>query len=156
MAQRIDVTVAAVIADKGKFLMVEERVGGRRVFNQPAGHVEVGESLLEAVTREVYEETGYGFTATHLLGVFLLQRAQRSYLRLAFAGEATAPRTEPKLDDGIIATHWLSRPELVQRESVLRSPMVLQCVDAYVAGICHPLDVLHHLAPDLSSIANIA
>jgi ADP-ribose pyrophosphatase YjhB (NUDIX family) len=154
--QRIDVTVAAVIAHQGRFLIVEERVGGRRVFNQPAGHVEIGESLLEAVTREVHEETGYGFTAEHLLGVFLLQRAQRSYLRLAFAGRFSEPVDEPMLDDGIIATHWLSRSELAQREGALRSPMVLQCIDAYLAGVRHPLDLLHHLAPDLNSIANIA
>lgn len=158
MNHRIDVTVAAVIEQQGRFLLVEELVNGRRVFNQPAGHLEAGESLVEAVIRETREETGYEFRPSGLLGVYLWEHPdkRRSYLRVAFSGPASAPTGEPRLDDGIIGVHWLSPQELFQREPQLRSPMVTRCVAAYRAGIGYPLDALIHLLPDCDLLAELA
>lgn len=154
MSERIDVTVAAVIERQGKFLIVEERVSGERVLNQPAGHLEPDESLLEAVVREVREETGFAFTPEALIGVFLWRGPERSYLRITFSGTATAPAVTPKLDLGIIATHWLSRQDLLT--SNLRSPLVLQCIDAYLTGARHPLELLATLLPAHASLAKLA
>lgn len=156
MPRQIDVTVAAVIERDSRFLVVEELAGGRRVFNQPAGHLEVGETLEEAVVREVLEETGYLFTPLTFLGVFSWHSASRNFLRFAFSGDAEPPNAQCSLDDGIIATHWLSRPELVQRNSMLRSPMVLSCIDRYGEGIHYPLGTICELLPNIESVANIA
>ena len=156
MSPPIDVTVAAVIEQNGRFLVVEELVGGQRVFNQPAGHLECGESLSDAAVREVFEETGFRFLPRALLGVFLWQGTERSFLRVAFIGDAEAPRGPAELDEGIIATHWMTRADLDGRSANLRSPMVMRCIDRYLAGQSHPLDALCDLLPDIESIANIA
>ena len=136
----IDVTVAAIIERDQRFLMIEERAHGRIVFNQPAGHLEPGESLLEAVVRETREETGMDFTPTQLLGIYLWRRddGERSFLRVAFCGQAREPATQRELDPVIVGTHWLTREE-IERQS-LRSPMVLRCLDDYRAGQRFPLD----------------
>lgn len=154
MSDKIDVTVAAVIEKQGKFLIVEERVAGERVLNQPAGHLEPGESLLEAVVREVREETGFAFAPEALIGVFLWRGPERSYLRITFSGTATAPAVTPQLDLGIIATHWLSRQDLLTRN--LRSPLVLQGIDAYLTGARYPLELLAALLPAHASLAKPA
>ncbi len=156
MGVPIDVTVAAVIEQDDKFLIIEERVRERRVYNQPAGHIEPGESLQAAVIRETFEETGYQFSPTDLIGIFLWQRPKRTYLRLAFSGVSRAPSSTPTLDAGIIATHWLSRATLEQRSSMLRSPMVMQCIDNYQAGISYPLDAITTTLANFDTIANIA
>jgi 8-oxo-dGTP pyrophosphatase MutT (NUDIX family) len=156
MSSRIDVTVAAVIERDERFLVVEELVGGKRVFNQPAGHLETGETLQAAAIREVLEETGHKFIPRALLGLILWQLDDRSFLRVTFVGEAESPSGECRLDEGIIATHWLTRGELVQRRSRLRSPMVLSCIDRYLAGERYPLHVVRDLLPDLETVANIA
>jgi 8-oxo-dGTP pyrophosphatase MutT (NUDIX family) len=147
MPSSIDVTVAAVIEHDGRFLLVEERACGRVVFNQPAGHLEPDESLLDAVARETLEETGYRFDPQYLLGVYLWRNdeAGTSYLRVTFTGAFVPPRSTPVLDDGIIAVHWMTRSQLLGLRSRLRSPMVLRCVDDYCAGIRYPLDCLTHL-----------
>jgi 8-oxo-dGTP pyrophosphatase MutT (NUDIX family) len=147
MSRRIDVTVAAVIEDHERFLLVEERAGGRTVLNQPAGHLEPEESLLDAVRRETSEETGYRFEPTALLGVYLWRSARSdiTFLRLAFCGVAKPPLAPPRLDEGIVATHWLTRNQLLSRESDLRSPMVLRCIDDFRTGIRYPLDLLTQL-----------
>jgi len=157
MSQQIDVTVAAIIEREEKFLIVEELVGGRRVFNQPAGHLESGESLEAAAVREVLEETGHEFRPEALLGFFLWQQNERrSFLRVAFIGSAQPPQGEHELDEGIIAAHWLSRSELARFGNRLRSPMVLHCVDRYLEGRRYPLGAIHDLLPSFDSIANTA
>jgi len=147
MTQNIDVTVAAIIESNEKLLFVEEEASGRIVFNQPAGHLEPGESLIDAVIRETLEETGYTFFPEALLGIYLwhCEEADTSFLRVAFCGRGTPPTHPPRLDDGIIATHWLSRSQIIAQESRLRSPLVLRCVDDYQANIRHPLSVLSEL-----------
>jgi 8-oxo-dGTP pyrophosphatase MutT (NUDIX family) len=147
MDRGIDVTVAAVVERDGRFLIVEERACGRVVFNQPAGHLELDESLLDAVVRETREETGYLFEPEHLLGVYMWhsEEAGTSFLRVTFVGSAAAPEGSPTLDDGIIAAHWLSRNQLLSRNDQLRSPLVLRCIDDHLAGIRYPLDCLTHV-----------
>ena len=149
MTRGIDVTVAAIIERDGKFLMVEERAGGNVVLNQPAGHLEQGESLLAAAAREALEETGHRFDPEHVVGFYLWRSedADTTYLRIAFCGEAepSADVAAASLDDGIIAVHWLTRAQLVRRSHQLRSPMVLRCLDDYLAGQRYPLDCLTYL-----------
>lgn len=155
MTPGIDVTVAAVIERDGRFLLVEERVGGKLVLNQPAGHLEHGESLTAAVVREALEETGHRFTPSHVVG-FYLWRAEETgatFLRVTFAGTAEAPATTPRLDDGIVGVHWLSRPQILSRAAHLRSPMVLRCLDDYLAGRRFPLDCLTYL--DTAAVAAV-
>ena len=156
MRPTIDVTVAAVINVDSKFLIVEEMVGGKHVFNQPAGHVEEGETLEQAVIREVLEETGCRFIPQSFLGVFTWRGESRSYLRIAFGGEAEPAAEGCSLDEGIIATHWLTRDDLLQRSSMLRSPMVMQCIARHDEGVRYPLSTVCEMLPKLENIANIA
>lgn len=134
------ITVAAVAETDGRFLVVEERIDQRLVINQPAGHVEPGETLLEAVVREVREETAWLFTANELVGVYLWRHpgTGRTTKRFAFSGAVTDHRDGQQLDDGIVGTRWLTRAELKEREPQLRSPLVLRCVEDYLAGRRQP------------------
>jgi 8-oxo-dGTP pyrophosphatase MutT (NUDIX family) len=147
MTRGIDVTVAAIVERDGRFLMVEERAGDRLVLNQPAGHLEQGESLLTAVVREALEETGHRFEAEHVVGFYLWRSedADTTYLRIAFCGEVEPSADVAALDDGIVAVHWLSRAQLLRRAHQLRSPMVLRCLDDYLSGQRYPLDCLSYL-----------
>jgi 8-oxo-dGTP pyrophosphatase MutT (NUDIX family) len=149
MTRGIDVTVAAIIERAGKFLMVEERAGTHLVLNQPAGHLEQGESLLAAVMRETLEETGHRFDPEHVVGFYLWhsQDAATTYLRVAFCGAVEPSADVVALDEGIVAAHWLSRPQLARRVHELRSPMVMRCIDDYLAGQRYPLDCLTYLDP---------
>lgn len=158
MARKIDVTVAAVVEREERFLMVEEYVRGTRVFNQPAGHLEPGESLVDAAVRETREETGFRFEPRYVLGVYLWrsEAAESSFLRVTFIGSAEAPTGPVELDEGIVAAHWLSRNQLLSRGERLRSPLVLQCIDDYRAGIRYPLDCLTHLDPGGTAQAQLA
>lgn len=146
MTRGIDVTVAAIVERDGKFLIVEERAGGNLVLNQPAGHLEQGESLLAAVARETLEETGHRFDPEHVVGFYLWRSegADATYLRVAFCG-SVEPAADAALDDAIVAVHWLSHGELLRRRQQLRSPMVLRCIDDYLRGRRHPLDCLTYL-----------
>jgi 8-oxo-dGTP pyrophosphatase MutT (NUDIX family) len=137
-----EITVAAVAESGGRFLFVEERINRRLVINQPAGHVEPGETLLEAVVREVREETAWLFSARELVGVYLWRhpRTGRTTKRFTFTGMVTDHRDGQALDDGIVGTHWLTPAELREREPQLRSPLVLRCVEDYLAGRRMPLD----------------
>jgi 8-oxo-dGTP pyrophosphatase MutT (NUDIX family) len=136
-----DVTVAAVAEVAGRFLLVEERINGRLLFNQPAGHVEHGETLLAAVVREAREETAWHFNPHSLLGVYLWHNpaSDRTVLRFAFTGMVSDHDATRALDDGIVGTHWMTPAELDRRQSQLRSPLVQRCVRDYLAGRRHDL-----------------
>jgi len=132
-------TVAAVIERRGRFLFVEERdEAGPRVLNQPAGHVEEGEPLIDAAVREVREETGLAFAPASLVGVYALRAANgKDYLRVCFAGSVGEGEASP-LDADILACHWLTREEIASRP--LRSGLVALCLDDYLAGRRLPLE----------------
>lgn len=148
MSWRPHVTVAAVIERQGRFLMVEEETADGLRVNQPAGHLEQGESLLQAVARETGEETAYGFVPRSLVGVYRWQipPSGLTYLRFCFHGEISEPVPEQPLDHEIVRLLWLSRPELLDISDRLRSPLVLVCVDDYLAGRRHPLDLLQEVS----------
>ena len=136
MSRAPDITVAAIAETAGRFLIVEERINRRLVFNQPAGHVERGESLLAAVVREAREETAWQFEPQGLLGVYLWRNpaTRRATLRFAFTGSVRNHDAAQRLDHGIVRTHWLTRQELVARAGQLRSPLVMRCIEDYLAG----------------------
>jgi len=119
--------------------VVEETQNGTAVINQPAGHLDQGESLLDAVVRETLEETAWHFTPEALTGIYrwVHPHKDRTYLRFCFCGQVHDHSPERALDEGIIAAHWLSRKEMLKRP--LRSPMVLRGVDDYLAGQRAPL-----------------
>ena len=140
---RPSVTVAAVIERGGRFLLVEERIDGRIVLNQPAGHLDPGESLLAACRREVLEETAHRFEPSGLVGIYRWHYAARdvTFLRFCFSGEINGVEDQA-LDKEIVALHWLTEGELKGRQAEHRSPLVQKCVDDFVAGRHFPLDVL--------------
>lgn len=142
------VTVAAVVEDGGRFLCVEERVAEGTVINQPAGHLEEGETLPAAARREVMEETAHRFEPRALVGIYHYRAPANgiTYLRFCFAGVATGPVAGAVLDPAILAVRWYSRDDLAARRPRLRSPLVERSVDDYLAGRRLPLDVLRHLA----------
>ncbi len=143
MAWKPDVTVAAIVEREGRFLLVEERIDGRVVINQPAGHVEDGESLLAAVVRETLEETAWHFVPESLLGLYLWRSPRgHSTLRIAFTGAVEGLDERRGLDPPVIATHWLSRVELAAQAAQLRTPLVMRCIDDYLAGRRLPLDAV--------------
>jgi ADP-ribose pyrophosphatase YjhB (NUDIX family) len=147
MEPRPVVTVAAVAERDGRFLVVEERDHGAAVFNQPAGHLEGGETPLEAVRREVLEESGWEFEPQSIVGIYLYPNpAQRvSYLRLCFAGRCGNHHPERPLDAGILRCCWMSRAELAERPERLRSPLVLRCIDDFLDGKTYPLDLIRRV-----------
>jgi 8-oxo-dGTP pyrophosphatase MutT (NUDIX family) len=148
MVWKPDVTVAAVIERGGRFLLVEERIRGRLVLNQPAGHLEDGEALLDAVVRETLEETAWRFTPESLLGIYQWRSARgHTTLRFAFTGSVQGYDADRPLDPPIVATHWFAREEIAQR-----TPLVLRCIEDYLAGRRLSLDALtaELMAPTLS------
>jgi len=149
MVWKPDVTVAAVVERDGQFLFVEERASGRVVLNQPAGHLEKNESFLEAVAREALEETGWTFVPEAVTGIYVWQpeHLSRTFLRVAFAGRLEGHDPSRPLDHGILRTRWLDRHQLVSQQARHRSPLVLRCVDDYLAGTRYPLELLCHLLP---------
>ncbi len=147
MVWKPHVTVAAVAQRHGQFLFVEERVAGDLVINQPAGHLEPGESLVDAVIRETREETAWHFEPQALVGIYLWRQPRNgsTFLRFSFAGSVSDHDAGLVLDDGIERAMWLTRDQLVNRESQLRSPMVVRGVDDFLAGQRIPLAVLDSL-----------
>ena len=139
------VTVAAIVERDGRFLLVQERTPEGLKLNQPAGHLERGESLAAACAREALEETGHEFGPRFLLGAYLARteatRRGETYLRFAFGGELGA-RLPQRLDRGIVRTLWLTADELRARVAEHRSVLVQRCVDDYLAGQRFSLDVL--------------
>ncbi len=142
---RPSVTVAAVIERDGRYLLVEEETAEGLMLNNPAGHVELGESPIEAVVRETLEETARPFTPEHFLGVYLARfvRPARledvTYVRLAFSGAAGDEIAGRTLDAGIHRTLWMTLDELAACTERHRSPLVLQCVRDHAAGQRLPL-----------------
>ncbi len=146
MVWKPNVTVAAVIHRDGKFLLVEEETEAGLAFNQPAGHLEEGESLVHAVAREALEETAYHFRPTHLVGVYQWRHPTKelTYLRFAFAGDLYGWEPERLLDEGIVAARWLTLDQIRASQARHRSPLILRCCEDYLAGQRFPLDLLVH------------
>ncbi|GGD60172.1 NUDIX hydrolase [Pseudoxanthomonas indica] len=139
-----DVTVATVVVRDGRLLLVEERAQGRLVLNQPAGHLEPDESLLDAALRETREETGWDVRLTAFVGAYQWKAEEtgRHYLRFAFAAEPLRHDPARPLDEGIVDTHWLTPAELQQAQARHRSPLVWQAVQDFLGGRRYPLDML--------------
>jgi ADP-ribose pyrophosphatase YjhB (NUDIX family) len=144
MVWKPHVTVAAVIERDGRFLLVEEHTSNGLQFNQPAGHLEENESLIDAVKREVFEETAWQFEPEYLVSIQLWRKKPRSpsFLRCCFAGQCHSHDPNQPLDEGIVATHWLTREEILLQQRRLRSPLVSISVDEYLSGQSYPLALL--------------
>jgi phosphatase NudJ len=145
---KTSVTVAAIVERDGRYLLVEEHTPDGLLLNNPAGHLDPGESPIEAVVREALEETARTFTPRALLGVYL-SRAQRSdppsdvtYVRIAFSGEVSEPLPGRTLDPEIVRTLWMTPDELRASAARHRSPLLMRCVDDHHAGKRHPLDLV--------------
>ncbi len=137
-------TVATIVVRDGAFLLVEEETRAGVRLNQPAGHLEAGETLVAAAVRETLEETGYRVAPTALLGIYRWQApgAGTTFVRFAFVGEVVAHESHRALDEGILRALWLPYDELFARRATHRSPLVLRCVDDYRAGLRRPLDLV--------------
>lgn len=157
MVWKPHVTVAAVAERRGQFLFVEERVSGQLVLNQPAGHLEPGESLVAAVIRETLEETAWHFRPDALVGVYLWRQPDndKTFLRFTFAGTAVGHDEGRPLDDGIERAIWLTRKQIARQRPQLRSPMVERGVDDYLAGRRIPLSLLDTLDLDEDSFSDL-
>lgn len=137
------VTVAAICERDGRFLLVREEVDGQVVLNQPAGHLDPGESLEQAVIRETLEETAYDFKPQRLTGIYRYvpdASSLQSFLRFAFSGTIGQCHEWP-LDEGIIAAEWMSLEEIEKNKHLLRTPMVMQCILDYLQKPAYPLQV---------------
>ena len=142
-----EVTVAAVIERDGLFLLIEEETERGALFNQPAGHLERGETLTAAVIRETLEESAHHFAPEALLGIYHHTQAAVTYMRFAFAGRVSAHDATRALDDGIIRHLWMSADEIRASRARHRSPLVMQCVDDFLAGTRYPLETVRRYAP---------
>lgn len=145
MASTPHITVAAVIKQDDKYLMVKERVDGDIVYNQPAGHWEVDESLVEAAIRETQEETAWQFEPSHLVAIYRWQHPEKDevYLRITFAGSVSDQQPDQPLDDGILAAIWMTRAEIEALDELQRrSALVLQSIDDYEQGKRYDLDIM--------------
>ena len=139
-------TVAALIEREGRFLLVEEETDDGIRINQPAGHLDEGESLVAACTREALEETAWHFHPQALVGIYQWPRPQGdlTYLRFAFAGELGAHEPGRLLDEGILRALWMTPAEIAASREHHRSPLVLQCVEDWLNGRRYPLDLIRH------------
>ena len=148
MVWKPHVTVAAVLERDGKFLLVEEETDDGVRYNQPAGHLECGESLSEAAIREALEESAYTFDPQYLVGIYNWRNEAKNvtYLRFAFGGEITGFDPSRPLDDGILAARWLTLDEIRVLGPRHRSPLILRCIEDFLAGKRYPLDLLTHYA----------
>ncbi len=135
------ITVAAVVEHDQKFLIIEEWVNNQLVFNQPAGHLEPGEDLLQAVIRETLEESGCVIEPIHLINTYHtdIDQPENTKLRFNFAARLCAQHHDAQLDSGIVAAHWLTLAQLHQQQHRMRSPAVLKCVEDYLSGLQLPL-----------------
>ena len=145
-----EVTVAAIAEVDGRVLMVEERIDGKLVLNQPAGHLEDRETLVEAVVREAREETAWQFRPEALVGVYLWRNPvnERTFMRFAFCGAADGHDPKQPLDIGIVRAVWMTHEQLVAQPARLRSPLVLRCLEDYRRGSRQPLESVASLGLD--------
>jgi len=141
------VTVASIVERDGAFLFVEEQATEGLVLNQPAGHWEAHESLLEAVVRETLEETAYRIQPQALVGIYRWPHPRKAitYLRFAFSGSVLEHHPDQALDSGIMRALWLTPAELAAQQARHRSPLVQRCVQDYLGGKRYPLELLSHL-----------
>jgi 8-oxo-dGTP pyrophosphatase MutT (NUDIX family) len=148
MIWKPNVTVAAVIEQEGKYLLVEEvqSAGPDSVFNQPAGHLELGESIIQGAIRETLEETGYTFVPQYLVGIYYWYFCAKdmTYLRFAFSGYISDYDPSRSLDAGIIRADWYSTDQIQKLLHRHRSPLVMQCIQDDLAGKRYPLELLTH------------
>ncbi len=144
MVWKPHVTVAAVIEQNLRFLLVEEETSNGLAFNQPAGHLEENEDLISAVKREVNEETAWQFEPEHIVSIQLWRRNPDapSFLRVCFSGSCHSHDAGQTLDDGIRGTHWLTREEVSSKHHQLRSPLVIKSIDQYLSGERYHLNLL--------------
>ncbi|HEX5804770.1 MAG TPA: NUDIX hydrolase [Macromonas sp.] len=142
-----NVTVAAVIEREGRFLLVEEHTPEGLRLNNAAGHLDLGECPIDGCRREVQEETMRDFTPTALLGIYLARSIRHgndtTYLRLAFCGSVGEEVPGRALDEGIVRTVWLTPDEVRASRERHRSPLVVQTMEDYLAGVRHPLSLIH-------------
>lgn len=142
------VTVAAIVERDGRYLLVEEHTPEGPRLNNPAGHLEPGESPLQAVVREALEETGCEFVPQALVGVYLSRFTRPAtsedvtYLRLAFAGTVGEPQPGRNLDAEIVRTLWLTPEQIAAERARHRSPLLMRCIDDHRAGRRYPLELL--------------
>lgn len=138
------ITVATIVEDQGRFLMVEETQDGKTVLNQPAGHLDPDESLGDAAIRETLEETGWDVTLTGVVGIYLYTAPSNNvtYQRVCFAAKAVKLRPDHPLDDGIIGPRWLTREELMALQPQWRSELIIRCIDDYLRGPLHSLELI--------------
>lgn len=151
MRWKPNVTVAAIAQQQDRFLLIEEESDGLQVYNQPAGHLEENETLFDAVKREVLEETAWYFEPESLVGVYLYPSPHNdiTYLRVCFFGNCTMHEPERELDEGIIRACWMSKAEIESHKERLRSPLVLRCIEDFLAGQCYPLEILKSQFPSV-------
>ena len=141
-------TVAAIVVLDNAFLLVEEQTSGGIRLNQPAGHLEAGETLAAAAARETLEETGYRVVPTALVGIYRWQATGgkgTTFIRFAFAADLVEHEAGRALDHGIMRAVWLSYDELSRQRAMHRSPLVMRCVNDYRAGLRHPLDLISEM-----------
>ena len=138
------ITVATVVPQQGRFLMVQEKSGESMVYNQPAGHVEVGEGLIAAAIRETYEETGWQVRIEALIGIYshVLKGHGIHYLRHCFLAMPEKQSAVTPPDSDIVQALWLSHDEIKAMSDQLRSPLVLQALADYVAGQAYSLEMI--------------
>jgi len=143
------VTVATIVPKDDRYLLVEEEIRGRLLLNQPAGHLEPGESLVDAARRETREETGWEVELNCLVGIhqWVNPELDRHFLRFTFAACALRHHAQQALDSGIQAAVWMSRAEIEAATPRLRSPLILTSIDAWLGGRRLPLSLLQHLVP---------
>ncbi|MFC7521774.1 NUDIX hydrolase [Xanthomonas populi] len=142
-----DVTVATVVLRDGRFLQVEESIGGRLLLNQPAGHLEPDESLLEAAVRETLEETGWEVRLTQFIGTYQwVAPSRQCFLRFAFVADALTHHPERSLDTGVVRALWMTPEELRSSAERPRSPLVWEVVKDYLAGQRYPLSLVRYVA----------
>jgi len=146
MVWKPNVTVAAVIERDGKFLLVEEETSQGVRLNQPAGHLEAHESILDAVAREALEESAYNFVPQHLLGIYRWHsdESDTTFLRFAITGAIAGHEADSKLDIGILQAVWMTPDEIRSTQKQHRSPLILRCVEDYLNDKRYPLELLVH------------